>query len=112
MDQDASIKSLIEKSQEYLDTRLEIAKLRAVDKSSDALSTLVAVVLLIFFAVLFLLFVSIGLALYIGSLIGSAYTGFFIVAAFYGLLLLLIFIFRERWIKLPLTNLIIKKLLK
>jgi hypothetical protein len=112
MDQEFSFKSLIEKSQDYLDTKIEIIKLKTVDKSSDALSSIVVLISVIFLALLFFLFVSIGLALYLGSLVGSAHAGFFIMAGLYGVLLLLICIFREKWIKGPVANLVIRKLLK
>lgn len=109
---DISIKSLLEKSQDYLETKIEIAKLKTIDKSSDVLSTIVVLISVIFLGLLFFLFISIGLALYLGSLVGSAHAGFFIVAGLYGIVLLLLFAFREKWIKTPVTNLVIKKLTK
>lgn len=109
---DISIKSLLEKSQDYLETKIEIAKLKTVNKSSDILSTIIVLISVIFLGLLFFLFISIGLALYLGSLAGSAHAGFFIMAGLYGAILLLIYLFREKWIKTPVTNLVIKKLLK
>lgn len=109
---DISIKSLLEKSQDYLETKIEIAKLKTVNKSSDILSTMIVLISVIFLGLLFFLFISIGLALYLGSLAGSAHAGFFIMAGLYGVILLLIYLFREKWIKTPVTNLVIKKLLK
>ncbi|MEO6961349.1 MAG: phage holin family protein [Puia sp.] len=107
-----SIKSLIEKSQDYLETKIEIAKLKTVDKSSDALSSLVVLMSMIFLGLLCFLFISIALALYLGFLLGSAYTGFLIVGGFYGIVLWILYLLRDKWIKTPVTNLLIKKMLK
>ena len=109
---ESSIKALLEKSQDYLETKIEIAKLKTIDKSADALSTIVVLISVIILSILFFLFVSIGLAFWIGWLLGSVYAGFFIMAGVYGIAVLLLYVFREQWIKTPVTNLIIKKLLK
>ncbi len=107
-----SIKSLIEKSQDYLETKIEITKLKTVEKSSDILSSIVVLILLVFLALLCFLFISIALALLLGSLIGSPHTGFFIMAGFYGIVFLIIYVLRDKWIKIPVANLLIKKMLK
>ncbi len=107
-----SIKSLIEKSQDYLETKIEITKLKTVEKSSDILSSIVVLILLVFLALLCFLFISIALALYLGSLIGSQHTGFFIMGGFYGIVFLIIYLLRDKWIKIPVANLLIKKMLK
>jgi len=109
---ESSIKALLEKSQDYLETKIEIVKLKTISKSSDALSTIVVLISVIILSILFFLFVSIGLALWIGWLLGYAYAGFFIMGGVYGIAVILLYRFRERWIKTPVTNLIINKLLK
>jgi hypothetical protein len=109
---EGSIKTLLEKSQDYLETKIEIAKLKAIGKSSDALSTIVVLISVIILSILFFMFVSIGLALWIGWLLGSAYAGFFVMAGVYAIAVILLCVFREQWIRTPVTNLIIKKLLK
>jgi hypothetical protein len=109
---EGSIKTLLEKSQDYLETKIEIAKLKTIGKSSDALSTIVVLISVIILSILFFMFVSIGLALWIGWLLGSAYSGFFIMAGVYFVAVILLYVFREQWIRTPVTNLIIKKLLK
>ncbi len=51
-----SIKTLIDKSKDYLETKIELAKLRTIDKSADVLSTVVVMVSMIlvgFFLYLF-----------------------------------------------------------
>ncbi len=108
----SSIKTFIEKSQDYLETKIEITKLKTVEKSSDALSSIVVMIVLILLALPCILFISIALALYLGSLIGSAPTGFFIMGGFYGIVFLIIYLLRDKWIKTPVANLLIQKMLK
>jgi O-antigen/teichoic acid export membrane protein len=107
-----SIKSLIEKSKDYLDTKIELTKLKTIDKSADVLSTVVVMVSMLFISVLLILFVSLGLALLLGKMLGAYHYGFFVVAAFYAIILLVIYVKREKWIKTPIANELINKMLK
>jgi len=71
----------------------ELAKLKAIDKISDfsapVLSRLFAGAALFFF----FLFASLGLAFWLGKILGQIYFGFLAVAAVYGLMALLIHLF-------------------
>ena len=107
-----SIKTLIDKSKDYLETKIELTKLKTIDKSADVLSTVVVMVSMIFFLSLFVLFVSIALALMIGKILGDIYYGFFIMGGFYAIILLMIYVKREKWIKTPIANGLINKMLK
>jgi hypothetical protein len=107
-----SIKSLIDKSKDYLDTKIELTKLKTIDKSADVLSTVVVMVSMLFISVLLILFISLGLALLLGKMLGAYHYGFFVVAAFYAIILLVIYVKREKWIKTPIANELINKMLK
>ena|SRR5450755_1883122 len=107
-----SIKTLIDKSKDYLDTKIELTKLKTIDKSADVLSTVVVMVSMIFIGSLFIVFISVGLAFMLGKALGAYYYGFFIVGGFYAIILLLIYIQREKWIKIPIANGLINKMLK
>jgi len=102
---------LFEKTADYVETRVDLLKLQAVDKTSDIVSSLVVLLIagLVFAIVFFIL--NIGLALWIGSLLGKTYNGFFIVAGFYAIIGLIIYLLRGKFIKAGISNLIIKKLL-
>jgi hypothetical protein len=52
-----------------------------------------------------------GVALWLGSLMGENYLGFFTVAAFYALIGIILFIFRNKWIKKPLNDSMINHML-
>jgi len=107
-----SIKSLIDKSKDYLETKIELTKLKTIDRSADILSSVIVMVSMIFLGSLFIIFISIALALMIGQWLGAAHYGFLIMGGLYALLLLLIYLRREKWIKTPIANGLINKMLK
>ncbi len=103
--------SLFENAGDYLETRLDLLKLQAISKSTDVTSSIVSritIVLIISFGMFIL---NIGLALWVGELVGKAYLGFFVVAGFYALLALVLHLFRHAWLKEPVSSMIIKKML-
>jgi phosphoglycerol transferase MdoB-like AlkP superfamily enzyme len=106
------IEMLFEKSEDYSKTTIELLKLNAIDKSADVISSLAAQLTIFIVAALFTLIINIGIALWIGELVGKSYFGFFIVAGFYALVAILLYAFRNQWIKSPLMNSIIIQLLK
>jgi hypothetical protein len=101
--------ALFEKAGDYLETRLDLLKLQAIDKSSDVTSSLVSRIVILVIVLLAVFIANIGLSIWIGELVGKMYLGFFIVAAFYALLAFLIHVFRKAWIKDPITNILIRK---
>jgi hypothetical protein len=111
-DKETSIEILFEKAANYSKTSLELFKLNAIDKSADIVSSLVTLAVLAIIVSLFTLIINIGIALWIGELLGKPFYGFFVVAFFYAIIGILIFIFRDQWIKYPVNNSIIIKMLK
>jgi hypothetical protein len=111
-EQSGLIESLIEKGEQYGKTTLELLKLKTLDKSADVASNLVSWLIVVIFAVLFFLILNIGVALWLGEVLGKSYYGFFVVAAFYGLLALVFGIFRKQLIKKPVNNSIINQVLE
>jgi hypothetical protein len=107
-----SISSLIDKSKDFLDTRIELAKLKTIDKSADVLSSVVVMVSMLFIGTLVIILISIGLALFLGRLLGAYHDGFFIVGGFYAIILLILYIQRNKWIKTPISRELINKMLK
>ncbi|WP_166966074.1 hypothetical protein [Yeosuana marina] len=106
------IELLYEKVKEYTETSLELYKLNAIDITADVVSSLVSRIALVLVFSLFTLFVNIAISLLIGNLIGSYYLGFLIVSGFYLIITILIYFFSNKYIKIPITNLVIAKLLK
>ena len=107
-----SFKTLIDKSKDYLETQIELTKLKTINKSADILSTVVVMVSMILMGFLFLLFISIATAILVGHVLGATHYGFYIVGGFYGIILLIIYVQRGKWIKAPIANGLINKMLK
>lgn len=78
------IEPLFEKFKDYGKTSMELVKLKSINKTSDILSTLLARLFLLLSMTFFLISFNIAVALWLGDLIGKTYDGFLIVAAFYG----------------------------
>lgn len=107
-----SVDMLYEKAKKYTETSAELLALKTVDKTADVLSSLTSIVLIVIVVAMFTLFINVGLSLFIGNLLNEYYLGFFIVSGFYLVLGLVLYMFKDRLIKIPVTNLIIIKLLK
>jgi hypothetical protein len=106
------VETLFERAEEYSNTTVELIKLNAIRKSADVASSLIARLAILLIVALCILIISIGVALYLGGLLGKAYDGFFIIGALYGLIGILLHAFRQQWIKYPICDSIIKQLLK
>ena len=109
--QPGTIKSIYQDVGDYVETRIELLRLRAVDKSSDITSSIISGLAVFIIGIFAFLFVNIGLALWIGELLDRTYLGFFILTAFYVLVAVLIHAFKKTWIKDPVTTMLIKKML-
>lgn len=105
-----TIEKLIEKSEIYAKTTLELCKYEAVYKSADIFSNLAVKMAITIVVVLFLLLVNVGLALCVGQYLGEIYYGFFVVAFGYLCLAIVLYIFREEWVRTPVSNFIINKM--
>jgi hypothetical protein len=62
--------------------------------------------------VLFFVNLNIAIALLLGDLLGKAWLGFVLIAGFYACIGTIIYLFRNKWIKTPVSNSIIELLLK
>lgn len=107
-----NIEKLYEKAERYSKTTYELVRLNTIDKTSDIISSLAIVITILVIAAVFTLFINIGIALWIGQALNSNALGFFIVSGFYIIVGIIVFIKRNELIKIPLDNLIVRKLLK
>jgi fatty acid desaturase len=106
------IESLFDKATEYGKISFELVKLKAVDKASDAVSSFVPYMIAIVFIASFMLFLNLGLALWLGEILGQMYYGFLLVAAFYGVIGIFVHLFMHKWIKRRVGNRFIEQILK
>lgn len=111
-DDTTPIATLFERAEDYTKTTIKLFKLNAVDKSAEIVSSLFSLLVVILTVVLSIVIISIGAALWIGKLLGDSYYGFFIIGALYLLIAILLHLFRENWLKYPISNSIIKQMMK
>ncbi|WP_336515789.1 phage holin family protein [Pollutibacter soli] len=112
MESSINIDGLFEKTSDYLENRVELLKLQAVDSSSELVSSISSKLILAVIVIFFLVLLNIGLAIWIGDTLGKMFYGFFIMAAFYLLIGLIFYAFRDKWLKEPIGNYIVRHLLK
>jgi len=69
------IESLFEKTVDYGKTSFLLVKLKTLNKTSDVVSSLLAHTVVLIFALLFMLFLSLGIAIWLGEIFGSTFYG-------------------------------------
>lgn len=109
---ETSIRMLFEKAEDCATTTLELMKLKAIDKSADAVSSFTMQLMFFMVVVMFIILINIGLALWIGELLGKLYYGFFVMGAFYALLTILLRSYLHQWLKVLISNFVITQILK
>jgi hydrogenase-4 membrane subunit HyfE len=97
---------------EYINTRIEYVKLTTAEKSATLIANVAAGLLLAGIFVFFLVFAGISLSIVLGQWIGQLWAGFLIVAFFYLLVGLLVWVARGSIIRLPVMNALIQQLFK
>jgi O-antigen/teichoic acid export membrane protein len=110
-DKTTPVEDLIEQAQTYFKTSVQLIKLKATDKLSEIISNLASGFIIVIILALFFVNLNIAIALLIGDLLGKAWMGFIIVSGIYAFIGLIIYLFRNKWIKRPISNSIIKELL-
>lgn len=84
--------NLIENLMGYIDTRIDIIRLEIQEKLKASFVSLLHVVLLAFFGLMSVLFVSIFLGLLLNHLLDSSFWGFGIIALFYVAVLVILLV--------------------
>ena len=107
-----SIESLFERAETYGRTTYELSKLKLLETTNIVVTSLIARLSTILMVAMFSFVLSIAVALWLGDLLGKAYYGFFIVAGFYLLAGIILHFSLHRWVKTPISELIIKQALQ
>ena len=105
-----NLAALLETVKEYSATNLDLMKLKAADKAAEIVSSAVATIAILVVAILFLVIFSIALAMWIGDLLGEYYYGFFIIAGLYLIIGVIFNASKGKLFKVPVANLLIKKM--
>ena len=111
MEEKSSFEALLERTEDYTRTSIELLKLKAVDKISDGASSAASKIIGLFFFVFFFLLASIGLSLWLGEVLNNVWMGFLVVGGFYGILWAVLFFVRHNWLKKVVGDSIIKSML-
>ncbi len=105
------VEPLLIKAEAYGKTSYELIKLKAIDKTSDVLSSGVSRGSVVLVLSIFIAMLNVGVALWLGDLLGKSYYGFFCVAGFYALCGFILYFYMHNWIKERVSNSIILQML-
>lgn len=103
---------LLEKASSYAQTYFELNKLKTINKAATIFSSLASRVIAAIFLGLFIIIGSIGVAFWMGDILGKIYYGFFCVAGFYALVYLIVHFLMRKSIKRSIKNSVISQILK
>ena len=106
-----NVEELFQKIKEYADVRLNLFKLKSINKFAGFMSLSITFIILIVIFSTILLCITIGAALLIGEWVGKIYCGFFIVGGIYLIIGLVIYSMRDKLIKTKVSNKLIKELI-
>lgn len=106
------IEELSEGLKIYLNTNIKLVKQEFTAKYSVIISDLISYVLIGLAGLFFLLFLSLMAGFYLSELLDSTFLGFAIVAGFYLLISVILYLIRDKWLKKPIRDKIIRKSFK
>jgi len=107
-----SFEELVEPVEAYVRTTLELSKLKLLQKVAFIATAMIARYSVMLMFLSFLLFLNLGIAFWLGDLLGAVYYGLLIVSGLDLIVGILSYFFLYKWIKRPVSDLIIKKALK
>lgn len=107
-----SIETLLESASDYGKASLDLVKLKTILKTTDVVSSLIPHIVVVLILMSFLLFLNLGVAFWLGKIFGSMFYGFFIVAAFYGIIGIVVHFFMHDGLKKKISDYMVKQALK
>ncbi|HET6244737.1 MAG: phage holin family protein [Bacteroidetes bacterium] len=104
--------TLVDHIRAYINNRIEIARLMAIEKGALVISNVVSTFVLGLLFLFFIIFISITIAFVLSLLIGINYIGFLIVSVIYLLAALLLLWRRDKWMIEPISNVFIRSVMQ
>jgi hypothetical protein len=95
---------------ECAETRFDLVAIDIQDKVSEILASMASIALVAMLLGFVVLLVSIGAAMYLSEYFESAFIGFILLAAFYLVVAVIVWVARARLVKLPVINAVLKKI--
>jgi len=105
------IESLLERATEYGKTNYELVKLNVIDKSTNGISSFVPNTVVFLVLSTMMLFFNLGMAFWLGKILGEIFYGFLLVSAFYAFVAFVMYFFLRKWVKRVFYDYMIKQLL-
>lgn len=112
MEEQSKIEETVDSIKDYVNTRYELAVLKASDKLAHIGSNTISFVPIIFLIVLTAFMLSFGLSYYLNTVFESQYCGFLVVGGGYFVIAFFLICVRKKLIAKPFRNKIIKELFK
>lgn len=105
------VESLVESVEEYGKTCYDLFMLKAIDKLSDVVSTVVSRICAVVVLFLFIIVLHVAVGLWLGEILGKGYYGFFCVAALDAIIWVVLQFMMRNWLKKLISNSVISQLL-
>jgi hypothetical protein len=102
---------LFDQLKEYAETRIKLAKYKAIDSSSTVVASVIADLVVVISMVFAFVFASFTLAFYLSEVLGALWKGFGCVALVY-LLIAIVFKVNKAGFEKPIANAFIQKFFK
>jgi len=103
---------LTDQLKQYIETRIKLARLQAVEKGTSFFAGLITEVFVLICIATTLMFFSITLALYLGQLFNAYWIGFGCVAFIYLFIAMIVSAFKKKVVEPKIVNFLIKKILR
>ena len=111
-EQKTPVKVLLERGEAYIKTSIQLLKYKGTDKLAEIVSNLASGFVIMLLVALLFVNLNVGIALLIGDLLGRIWLGFVVLAGLYGGAGFLVYLFRDRWIRKPVSNAVIQQLIQ
>ena len=112
MQEQTKIEETLENIRDYVDTNIELVKLKGSDKLAHIGSNLMSQILIVFIVMLSIIILSFALSFYLNIKLLSQYYGFLVVGGGYFVIAFFLLCVRKKYIAKPFRNKIIKELFK
>jgi hypothetical protein len=89
---------------EFVDTKIDIIKLKAISKGAPMISNIIVGVALAFLGIFIIMFLSFSAAYAISSATEKPFLGFLLVAGFYILLAVLVVVLKNKLLTMPIMH--------
>jgi hypothetical protein len=100
---------LVSHLKEYAENKVNVVKLHVAEKTSKIVANLVAVLFVAVFTLFFIGYASSAFAHWLGERTGKLYWGLLIVAGLYLLLAVILWLSRERIVRMPVLNALLQQ---